>query len=109
MFPSTFSGGAAPVQPLEEVEDNHFHGPRGLQFQKRAAGRERRGLADELGVQGGYQVISEVDLAFKPTFEDGVGVTVFQVKYSRRTVVGDVFWSGGQMVQTVLKALCADL
>ena len=90
MFPSTFSGGAAPVQPLEEVEDNHFHGPRGLQFQKRAAGRERRGLADELGVQGGYQVISEVDLAFKPTFEDGVGVTVFQV--------GDVFlvwWSDG--------------
>lgn len=78
VFPSTFSGGAAPVQPLEEVEDNHFHGPRGLQFQKRAAGRERRGLADELGVQGGYQVISEVDLAFKPTFEDGVGVTVFQ-------------------------------
>ena len=31
-------------------------------------------------MRSGYQVISEVDLAFKPSFEDGMGVTVFQVR-----------------------------
>jgi len=85
VYPSTFGGNSAPVVAVEQTEDNHFLGPRGLKFNKREAGeddevleRSRRGLNDELGVASGYQVISEVDLAFKPSFEDGVGVTVFQ-------------------------------
>lgn len=88
MYPSTFGGNSAPVVPLEDNSESHFLGPRGLKFNKREAeaeteaevmSRSRRGLNDELGVLSGYQVISEVDLAFKPSFEDGVGVTVFQV------------------------------
>ena len=87
MYPSTFGGNSAPVVALEENSESHFLGPRGLKFNKREAAaeedevmsRSRRGLNDELGVLSGYQVISEVDLAFKPSFEDGVGVTVFQV------------------------------
>ena len=93
MYPSTFGGNSAPVVALEENSESHFLGPRGLKFNKREAeaeaeaeaeedevmSRSRRGLNDELGVLSGYQVISEVDLAFKPSFEDGVGVTVFQV------------------------------
>ena len=85
VYPSAFGGNSAPVVAPEQTEDNHFLGPRGLKFNKREAGEEeeilersRRGLKDELGVGSGYQVISEVDLAFKPSFEDGVGVTVFQ-------------------------------
>ena len=85
VYPSAFGGNSAPVVAPEQTEDNHFLGPRGLKFNKREAGdeedileRSRRGLNDELGVGSGYQVISEVDLAFKPSFEDGVGVTVFQ-------------------------------
>ena len=83
VYPSSFSGNSAPVVAVEQTEDNHFLGPRGLKFNKREAEddvleRSRRGLNDELGVASGYQVISEVDLAFKPSFEDGVGVTVFQ-------------------------------
>lgn len=49
--------------------------------------RSRRGLNDELGVLSGYQVISEVDLAFKPSFEDGVGVTTFQGKILPEEIV----------------------
>ena len=86
VYPSTFGGNSAPVVALEENSESHFLGPRGLKFNKREAetedevmSRSRRGLNDELGVLSGYQVISEVDLAFKPSFEDGVGVTVFQV------------------------------
>ena len=87
VYPSTFGGNSAPVVPLEDNSESHFLGPRGLKFNKREAeteedevmSRSRRGLNDELGVLSGYQVISEVDLAFKPSFEDGVGVTVFQV------------------------------
>ena len=86
VYPSAFGGNSAPVVAVEQTEDNHFLGPRGLKFNKREVGdvedevleRSRRGLNDELGVASGYQVISEVDLAFKPSFEDGVGVTVFQ-------------------------------
>lgn len=85
VYPSAFGGNSAPVVAVEQTEDNHFLGPRGLKFNKREAEdeeevleRSRRGLNDELGVASGYQVISEVDLAFKPSFEDGVGVTVFQ-------------------------------
>ena len=85
VYPSAFGGNSAPVVAVEQTEDNHFLGPRGLKFNKREADdeeevleRSRRGLNDELGVASGYQVISEVDLAFKPSFEDGVGVTVFQ-------------------------------
>ena len=82
VYPSSFGGNSEPVVPLEDASQ-HFLGPRGLKFDKREAEpevleRSRRGLNDELGVASGYQVISEVDLAFKPSFEDGVGVTVFQ-------------------------------
>jgi len=67
------------VRPLEQPEnspnsDEFPYGPRGLNFDN----RKKRSIKEELGVVGGYQVISEVDLAFKPSFEDGVGVTVFQ-------------------------------
>ena len=90
VYPSTFGGNSAPVVPLEDNSESHFLGPRGLKFNKREAeaeedevmSRSRRGLNDELGVLSGYQVISEVDLAFKPSFEDGVGVTVFQVSHT---------------------------
>lgn len=49
-----------------------------MKFNKRSGSRSRRDLSEEMGVRSGYQVISEVDLAFKPSFEDGMGVTVFQ-------------------------------
>ena len=80
------------VVPIEVAEENHFLGPRGLKFTKREAeedilSRSRRGLNDELGVGSGYQVISEVDLSFKPSFEDGVGVTVFQGKIIPEEIV----------------------
>jgi hypothetical protein len=83
VFPSGFNGNARPVEPIEPFESDagsQFpYGPRGLKFSKRSASRERRDLSEEMGVNSGYQVISEVDLAFKPSFEDGMGVTVFQV------------------------------
>jgi len=81
IYPSGFNSNARPVEPIEPFEssaDSQFpYGPRGLKFNKRGA-RERRDLSEEMGVNSGYQVISEVDLAFKPSFEDGMGVTVFQ-------------------------------
>ena len=88
VYPSSFNTNARPVEPIEQVDtnpDNLFpYGPRGLHFDKRAVEdenkpREKRALNEEMGVASGYQVISEVDLAFKPSFEDGMGVTVFQV------------------------------
>lgn len=82
VFPSGFNNNAQPVRPIEPLEssdDSQFpYGPRGLKFNKRSV-RERRDIPEEMGVNSGYQVISEVDLAFKPSFEDGMGVTVFQV------------------------------
>ena len=51
-------------------------GPRGIKFDKT---RQRRSA--EMGVRSTYQVISEVDLAFKPSFETGMGATVFQVNH----------------------------
>ena len=51
-------------------------GPRGIKFEKT---RQRRSA--EMGVRSTYQVISEVDLAFKPSFETGMGATVFQVNH----------------------------
>ena len=92
VYPSSFGGNSEPVQPLETNNNDHFLGPRGLKFNKREAGdeileRSRRGLNDELGVLSGYQVISEVDLAFKPSFEDGVGVTTFQGKILPEEIV----------------------
>ena len=92
VYPSAFGRDSTPVVPLEEKEGNHFLGPRGLKFAKRDAeedilSRSRRGLNDELGVLSGYQVISEVDLAFKPSFEDGVGVTVFQGKMIPEAII----------------------
>lgn len=92
VYPSAFGGNSAPVTPIEESKENHFLGPRGLKFAKRSAEEEsldrtRRGLNDELGVLSGYQVISEVDLAFKPSFEDGVGVTVFQGRIMPEEIV----------------------
>jgi len=92
VYPSSFGGNSEPVAPIEVAEENHFLGPRGLKFTKREAEedillRSRRGLNDELGVGSGYQVISEVDLAFKPSFEDGVGVTVFQGKIIPEEIV----------------------
>ena len=92
VYPSAFGGNSAPVTPIEESKENHFLGPRGLKFTKRsteeeALERHRRGLNDELGVHSGYQVISEVDLAFKPSFEDGVGVTVFQGRMMPEEIV----------------------
>ena len=92
VYPSAFGGNSAPVTPIEESKENHFLGPRGLKFTKRsteeeALDRHRRGLNDELGVHSGYQVISEVDLAFKPSFEDGVGVTVFQGRIMPEEIV----------------------
>ena len=53
-----------------------------MKFNKRSGSRSRRDLSEEMGVRSGYQVISEVDLAFKPSFEDGMGVTVFQARAS---------------------------
>ena len=82
VFPSGFNSNARPVEPIEPFEtnsDSQFpYGPRGLKFNKRSGSRSRRDLSEEMGVRSGYQVISEVDLAFKPSFEDGMGVTVFQ-------------------------------
>ena len=87
IYPSGFNSNARPVEPIEPFEssaDSQFpYGPRGLKFTKRSA-RERRDLSEEMGVNSGYQVISEVDLAFKPSFEDGMGVTVFQVRLVSR-------------------------
>ena len=84
VFPSGFNSNARPVEPIEPFEtnaDSQFpYGPRGLKFNKRSGARSKRDLSEEMGVRSGYQVISEVDLAFKPSFEDGMGVTVFQVR-----------------------------
>ena len=38
-------------------------------------------------MRSGYQVISEVNLAFKPSFEDGMGVTVFQASIFSLTLL----------------------
>jgi len=90
VFPSGFNRNARPVEPIEPLEnsaESQFpYGPRGLKFQKRSV-RQRRGLSEEMGVNSGYQVISEVDLAFKPSFEDGIGVTVFQGRIMPEEIV----------------------
>jgi len=90
VFPSGFNRNAQPVEPIEPLEnsaDTQFpYGPRGLKFQRRSL-RQRRDLSEEMGVASGYQVISEVDLAFKPSFEDGVGVTVFQGRIMPEEIV----------------------
>ncbi len=94
VYPSSFlSDGEAPVdrpdnggQLPPDGSSGFPYGPRGLHFDKRSvSGRHRRsppagGASEELGVTSGYQVISEVDLAFKPSFENGMGVAVFQVR-----------------------------
>jgi len=96
VYPSSFNGNARPVEPIEQFDnkaDNLFpYGPRGLNFEKRSAEekskkREKRALNEEMGVASGYQVISEVDLAFKPSFEDGMGVTVFQGRIMPEEIV----------------------
>jgi len=96
VYPSSFNTNARPVEPIEQVDnnpDNLFpYGPRGLHFDKRSAEdehkiREKRALNEEMGVASGYQVISEVDLAFKPSFEDGMGVTVFQGRIMPEEIV----------------------
>jgi hypothetical protein len=99
VYPSSFLGGGEGGEPPVERPDNSGqlpgtdggggfpYGPRGLHFDKRsvAAGARHRRAApavvasEEMGVTSGYQVISEVDLAFKPSFENGMGVAVFQV------------------------------
>jgi hypothetical protein len=90
VFPSGFNKNARPVEPIEPLEnsaDSQFpYGPRGLKFDKRSV-RQRRDLSEEMGVHSGYQVISEVDLAFKPSFEDGIGVTVFQGRIMPEEIV----------------------
>lgn len=53
-----------------------LYGARRLLTNKKS--RKTRGT-EELGVVSKYFVISEVDLAFKPSFEKEKGVTVFQV------------------------------
>jgi len=93
VYPSSFlSDGDAPVERPDNgaqlpADGSGFpYGPRGLHFDKRSVGgRHRRsppagGVSEEVGVTSGYQVISEVDLAFKPSFENGMGVVVFQVR-----------------------------
>ena len=61
-------------------------GPRGLRLDKNKANlRQKR--SEEMGVTSKYQVISEADLAFKPSFESGMGVTVFQVMYHFTTAI----------------------
>jgi len=96
VYPSSFNTNARPVEPIEKFDnqaDNLFpYGPRGLNFDKRSADdkispREKRALNEEMGVASGYQVISEVDLAFKPSFEDGMGVTVFQGRIMPEEIV----------------------
>lgn len=96
VYPSSFNSNARPVEPIEQFDnkaDNLFpYGPRGLNFDKRSADdtdspREKRALNEEMGVASGYQVISEVDLAFKPSFEDGIGVTVFQGRMMPEEIV----------------------
>jgi len=60
--------------PVRSTLENNFpYGPRKLKML-----RNKRSL-EEMGVVSGYKVISEVDLAFKPSLEKGVGITVFQV------------------------------
>ena len=93
VYPSSFLGGGEGEPPVERPDnggqlpaDGGFpYGPRGLHFDKRSvSGRHRRAApatpSEEMGVTSGYQVISEVDLAFKPSFENGMGVAVFQVR-----------------------------
>jgi len=96
VYPSSFNTNARPVEPIEQFDnkaDNLFpYGPRGLNFDKRStndkkSSRKKRALNEEMGVASGYQVISEVDLAFKPSFEDGMGVTVFQGRIMPEEIV----------------------
>jgi len=95
VYPHSFNARAKPVEPIEQFDnqDDRFpYGPRGLNFDKRSAddkdsSREKRALNEEMGVASGYQVISEVDLAFKPSFEDGMGVTVFQGRIMPEEIV----------------------
>lgn len=88
VYPSSFNSNARPVTPIEEhditANDEFPYGPRGLKFDNK---RKKRGLSEEMGVTSGYQVISEVDLAFKPSFEDGIGVTVFQGRIMPEEIV----------------------
>jgi len=88
VYPSSFNPNQ-PVSPNDDLESivsaKEFpQGPRGLKFDRR---RKKRGLSEEMGVTSGYQVISEVDLAFKPNFEDGMGVTVFQGRIMPEEIV----------------------
>lgn len=68
--------------PVRSTLENSFpYGPRKLKMS-----RNKRSL-EEMGVVSGYKVISEVDLAFKPSLEKGVGITVFQGKIVPEEVV----------------------
>lgn len=77
VYPSSFNSANSPVVEAAPADIRFPHGPRGLNLEKRAARQIRS--SEDLGVTSGYQVISEVDLAFKPSFENGMGVAVFQV------------------------------
>ena len=77
VYPSSFNSANSPEVEAAPADSRFPHGPRGLNMEKRAARQIRS--SEELGVTSGYQVISEVDLAFKPSFENGMGVAVFQV------------------------------
>ena len=63
------------IKPGPDQDSSVPIGPRGIKFESQS--RQRRSA--DLGVHSTYQVISEVDLAFKPSFDSGMGATVFQV------------------------------
>lgn len=71
-----------------EVKGKYFpQGPRGLIVNNQYIHFRKKRNTEEMGVKSGYEVISEVDLAFKANFEKGIGVTVFQGRMLPEEVV----------------------
>jgi len=82
VYPTLFNTESISSKDQNDYKNFFPHGPRDLRIQKR-----KKRNTEEMGVNSGYKVISEVDLAFKPSFEKGVGVTVFQGRMIPEEVV----------------------
>jgi len=79
---------AGKSQSDQNIKQTEFpQGPRVLDLEKEEFQYRQKRSTEEMGVKSGYKVISEVDLAFKPSFEKGIGVTVFQGKMIPEEVV----------------------
>lgn len=89
IYPSLLNTQGAPPGGKQDTRAQGAfpQGPRGINFLKQLTHQRKRRATEEMGVASGYKVISENDLAFQPSFEEGVGVTVFQGRMLPEEVV----------------------